>query len=308
MKKFLRNIFIFSSIILVILVIGEFVVRSLPTSYSYKDNWISENGDKIGTLILGSSHTYYGIRPDIFGDSTFNLANVSQTPEYDLALLEHYLPLMPNIERLIIPISYFTYRDPRIEKGDEWMLAVRYKIHMNLPLHSDFSIYNLEITDFDAYKGNLKNLLFKAPSNKCDPLGFGLGFNLSSRNPKWQENGHQRAAKHTLSTQGRFQEVMEVHKSLVKLANRHGIDVIFITMPGWSTYTEALDSIQLAEMYKGIRDLKINHGVAYYDFLKDNRFSESDFYDPDHLSDIGAAKLTEILADTLRIGRNHSDN
>lgn len=300
MNKFLRNIFIFSSVIIVILAILEVVARSLPSSYSYKNDWIEDNGDKVKNLVLGSSHTYYGVRPDVMGDGTFNLANVSQTPEYDLALLEHYLPLMPNIRRVIMPISYFTFRDPQIEKGDEWMLAVRYKIHMGLPLHSDFSIYNLEIADFDAYKGKLKNLILNAPSNKCDSLGFGLGFTLDSRGDTWKEISEARAQKHTLSTPGRFDEVREVHDRFAHLAKKHGIELVIITTPSWHAYTAALDSVQLAEMYEGIGEMLKNEGVSYYDFLSDTRFVDSDFYDPDHLNDIGAAKLTQILADTLK--------
>lgn len=299
MRKFLRRVAIFSSVIIVILALGEVIVRSLPTSYSYKNDWISDHGSEISNLVLGSSHTYYGLRPDEFADSTFNLANISQTPEYDLALLEHYLPMMPNVRRVIVPISYFTYRDPMLEKGDEWMLAVRYKIHMDLPLHSDFSIYNLEIADFDAYKGKLKNLLLKGRANRCDSLGFGLGFDLSSRDPRWKEMGRQRAEKHTLSTPGRYAEVREIQDSLMSLARRHDLEVIFITTPASKPYVEALDSVQLNEMNKGIDELVRKYGVAYYDFLADSRFSDSDFYDPDHLSDVGAAKFSKLLADTI---------
>lgn len=255
----------------------------------------------ISTLILGSSHTYYGLQPEEFDDCTFNLANISQTPEYDLALLEHYLPMMPNVKRVIVPVSYFTYRDPLLEKGDEWMLAVRYKIHMDLPMHSDFSIYNLEISDFDAYKGKLKNLIVKGKANRCDSLGFGLGFDLSSRDPRWKDFGRQRAEKHTLSTPGRYAEVRETQDSLIALAQRHGLEIIFITTPASQVYNEALDSAQLAEMNKGIEELVRNYGVAYYDFLSDSRFSDSDFYDPDHLSDVGATKFTKLLSDTISI-------
>lgn len=301
MRKFLRQTAVFSSIIIVILIIGELAVRNLPTSYSYKDSWIMANGSKVNTLVLGSSHTYYGLRPEILGDSTFNLANVSQTPEYDLALLEHYLPMMPNLRRIIIPISYFTFRDPEIEEGDEWMLANRYKIHMHLPKHSDFSIYNLEIADFDSYKGKLKNLILKEPSNICDSLGFGLGFNLQTRSPQWKEIGAARAAKHTVATTGRHIEAMATIDRTIKTAKRHDAEVILITTPACTTYIEALDRPQLEEMHDGIDKIIKDNNVAYYDFLKDKRFLDSDFYDPDHLSDIGAAKLSRILADTLSV-------
>ncbi len=108
MRKFLKNIIVFSLLTAALFLIGEIVARSMPSSYSYKHNWILKNGDHISTLILGSSHTYYGLRPNLLGDSVFNLANVSQTPEYDLYLLKTYLPCMPNLKRIIFPVSYFT--------------------------------------------------------------------------------------------------------------------------------------------------------------------------------------------------------
>ena len=85
MRRFLKITAFFSLAVFFLLVLGEIVVRGIPTPYSYKAAWLREHGAAVNTLVLGSSHTYYGIRPDALGDSVFNLANVSQTPEYDLA-------------------------------------------------------------------------------------------------------------------------------------------------------------------------------------------------------------------------------
>lgn len=304
MKRFLRNILIFSILTLLLLGAGELVVRSLPTSYSYKAEWMDEHSESVGTLILGSSHTYYGLRPDLLGDSVFNLANVSQTPEYDLILLKKYLPKMPGLRRVIIPISYFTYRDPVLEE-DEWKLAIRYKTQMGLDIHSDLSRYNFEISDFDAYTGKLKSLVFESPSNRCDSLGFGLGYDLKHRASHWKERSGERAAKHTRTTPGRFREVLAVQRELLRLAREHDIEVVFVTTPGWKDYVSAFDCAQYAEMRQGVRQLlrestSIGVKVSYYDFLTDHRFTDPDFYDPDHLTDRGASRLTRLLADTLR--------
>ncbi|MDE7419598.1 MAG: hypothetical protein K2N35_05265, partial [Muribaculaceae bacterium] len=104
-----------------------------------------------------------------------------------------------------------------------------------------------------------------------------------------------------LSTPGRYAEVRETQDSLMILARLHGLDVIFITTPASDVYVEALDSAQLAEMKRGIGEIVRNYGVKYYDFLNDSRFSDSDFYDPDHLSDIGSVKFSKLLSDTLSI-------
>lgn len=104
MRRFLGNILIFSAIIIVMAAIGEAVVRNLPSAYSTKDRALRADGAGVATLILGTSHTYYGLNPDEMGDSVFNLANVSQTPEYDFALLQHYAAFTPSLRRIIMPV------------------------------------------------------------------------------------------------------------------------------------------------------------------------------------------------------------
>ncbi|MDE6682021.1 MAG: hypothetical protein K2J87_01180, partial [Muribaculaceae bacterium] len=148
----MKKILWFSLLVTGLLLIGEFIVRSIEPPYSYKAEWLRKNGDKINTLVLGSSHTYYGVNPSILGDSAFNLANISQTPEYDFALLKEFHPYMKNLKRVILPVSYFTFRDPVLEKMDRG-LCVQYKVGMKLPLHSDFSFYNLCLSDFKSYSG-----------------------------------------------------------------------------------------------------------------------------------------------------------
>ncbi len=304
MRRFLRNIVIFSAIIVALLCAGELVVRNMPTSYSYKNGWILSRGSDVSTLILGSSHTYYGLRPDCMADSVFNLANVSQNVDYDFLELKHYASQMPNLRRIIIPISYFTYRDPEIEEIDRWA-AFQYKIRMKLPRHSDLSIYNFQIFDFDTYSAMLRNLVIGSPSNLCDSLGFGLGYDLSKRARNWKEGGPSRAARHTRPRSGRYEEVLREQTDMIRWARDRGIETVIITTPVWATYRNALEPCQLEEMYRGIARLSELQGVRYFDFLTDDRFREDDFYDSDHLSDIGATKLSRILADTLLKSNSH---
>lgn len=299
MKRFLKNIIIFSTIIIILLTIGELTVRHLPSSYSTKYNYLRNHGDEVSTLILGSSHTYYGIIPEILGDSVFNLANISQSPEYDLYLLEQFEKYMPNLKSLIIPISYFTYRDPKLEDGPEWMLAIKYKTRMKLDIHSNFSIYNFEIFDFESYSGALSNLVLNKPSNKCTELGFGLGFTLNDRNPNWKKMIKQRIESTTFFNPGRYIEVLNIQRSLLNLAKQKGWKVIFITTPSFGDYTRALEKTQESEMREGIKTLIGEFDVKYLDFLRDSTFIEDDFHDADHLSDIGATKFSSKLRKSL---------
>lgn len=299
MRCFLKNVLIYSAIILALIAACEPVVRRLPSAYKYKAGWMDAHAHDVRTLILGLSHTYYGLMPDSLGPGTFNLANVTQPPDYDLALLRQYIDSMPGLQRVIVPISYCTYRDELFEDTGLWPWAVRYKVDMHLPLHSDWSIYNLSIADFDTWRGKLAGLFFEQKSNTCDSLGFGLGFDLAGRERWWASSGYETARKHTLPYIGRDTVVLACQREIIDLCRSRGAEPVFVTTPCWISYRENLDSVQLAEMRGHISYLVKDLGVRYYDFMADPRFVDEDFHDSDHLSDIGAAKLSRILRDTL---------
>lgn len=303
MKKFLKHTVIFSTLVILTFILLEVITRNIPSTYAYKRQMIENNGDKISTLILGSSHTYYGIDPEVIGDSVFNLANISQTVEYDLALLKYFIAEMPNLRRIIIPVSYFTYRDPLLENGSSKFLATRYKVEMKLPLHSDFSSYNFQISDFEGFKGKLTGLFVKTESNKCDSSGKGLGYTLQNRVNNWEEEGEMHAKNHTLSTPGRVGQVINCQKELLKFASLNNIEVIVITTPAYKTYIDNLDPLQLSEMRKNIKNVYTDNNIKYFDFLSSPLFDESDFYDVDHLNEDGAKKLSALLCDSIHCNR-----
>ncbi|MDE7427286.1 MAG: hypothetical protein K2M79_05755 [Muribaculaceae bacterium] len=298
MNRFLKNILLFSCIVCLLFLAGEIVVRNLPSSYSYKDRWMRQNGDKVSTLILGSSHTYYGVKPDVLGDSTFNLANIYQTPEYDRALLDEYLPLMSNLKKIIISVSYFTFREQHLEDVDP-ALCVEYKVGMKLPLHSDFSKYNLCLYSFEDYIGRLRGLLVTQEWNICDSLGFGLGFDLNNRSIGWEEYGKKRAEGLTRKASGRPEEVLQLLEQTVELCNRNGIECILVTTPVWKTFRENTDKEQYVEMQVLTHRLVSKYGLKYLDLYDSELFTDEDFHDPDHLSDVGAEKFTRILVEFL---------
>lgn len=299
MKRFLRLTAYFSLLVILALCIGEVIVRQLPTSYSYKDQFLKNHGESISTLVLGSSHTYYGIQPAILSDSTFNLANISQTPEYDLELLRHYLPYCKNLKRIIVPISYFTFRESALEDGVEWKLGVQYKTQMHLPIHSDISFYNLNLTDYNAYFGRLRSLVLKQDMNRCDSLGFGMGFTLDKRDPAWETKGKERAEALSFPASERKSKVLDCYEEMITLCQKHRIEFILITTPTWHTFRENADAMQLKEMRKEALALSGSHRLKIFDHYDDPRFSEEDFHDTDHLSDQGAKKFTLILRDEL---------
>ena len=53
-------------------------------------------------------------------------------------------------------------------------------------------------------------------------------------------------------------------------------------------------------MYELTRQFQQANNLIYLDYLKDPRFIANDFFDSNHLSDIGAEKFTKILNEDIK--------
>ena len=107
MKRFLLRTFLFLLPLALLLVGGELVLRLQPNAAKAKDNAMRLTGNLIDTLILGSSHAYYGLCPEIFGRNAYNAAQVSQTLKYDEFILNHYA--LPRLRTVVLTMSDFSF-------------------------------------------------------------------------------------------------------------------------------------------------------------------------------------------------------
>lgn len=111
MIRFLKLTSIFALFCLSILIIVEFALFTQENKYSYKIHYIEKNHDKIKVLTLGASLFEVGIDPSVIGEGVFN-GNVSgisdvyqNSPTVQLA--KRYVPLMENLETLIVPFTIY---------------------------------------------------------------------------------------------------------------------------------------------------------------------------------------------------------
>lgn len=77
MKGFLRLLLTFSALVTLTLAAGECYVRHLPNPARDKHEWMLAHSREVRTLVLGSSHTFYGLDPALLGPHAFSLAQVS---------------------------------------------------------------------------------------------------------------------------------------------------------------------------------------------------------------------------------------
>lgn len=297
-KKFLLKCCLFGILSAATVLTGEYVIRRyVDNPYKYKHEWMTRNASRVEILILGSSHTYYGINPGCFSpQKAFNLANSSQLLHYDYLLLTKYARQYQNLSTVILPISYHTFFDPEYEDSEtEWIYATNYKIYMDIDVHSDFSKYNFEFSRPSIYSGKLKSLVH-GHGLLYDSLGRGMDYPLENKAEGWEEEAVNTASRHT-NTDSKYTSghIAYAHK-IADFCRQRNIELILITTPTWHTYYEHLDARQVASTDSIAKTLQKKYGLRYFNYLTDERFTAEDFYDGDHLSsDIGASKFTRIF-------------
>jgi hypothetical protein len=306
MKKFLKNCTLFLIPFVVAAILAEIALRSTPNSYRYKYQWMQENADNVETLVFGSSHAIYGIRPEFFEGKTFNLANVSQGTKEDLWLLKHWSARYHRLRTIIVPISFFSLFSRGLEYGAESYRCRYYSIYMNCDLYPIWPQYHLELSDYRTAKGKLGtffyNMLVKPVGNGCDVYGWSDGNKLEGKDMKrWNDGSEAKAAiqRHTAKNWNYVEKNSQKLKEMAEYCKKRNIRMVLITTPCWHTYYDNLDKRQLSKMYEIIRQFQEDYNIPYFDYLKDSRFVADDFYDSNHLSEFGAAKFSKILNDDI---------
>ena len=172
-----------------------------------------------------------------------------------------------------------------------------HETYMDCPYHSDFSRYSAEMFHSSVYFGKLGNWLCGRTDMRCDSLGWGMDYSLARKPEDINHNNSiTTVRRHTAETWDYLGENCFYVDRIAAYCRSRDIRLVLITTPTWHTYYEHLDRKQLNRMYEVVHTIP---DAEYYDYLKDGRFVEDDFYDADHLSDVGAKKFTLILRDEV---------
>ena len=299
MKKFLIILLAFFIPVLCVLAGLEYMVRKAPNEYQYKAQWMEKNADRVETLILGTSHAFYGINPSYLGPNAFSLAASAQSLQYDEFLFFKYAPKCKNLKTVILPISYFTLFSRDMEDGSEWWRVINYKVYMDCPYHSSFSKYNFFISNSEPFRAKLTKIIKGNTIIECDSLGFAYPIYRKST-PTLDDASVATWVKHHTAKDFSYVEKNKQHiLRIVDYCQANNIRLSFVTTPAYKRYYEQLDSAQLGVMYHFVEELVRKNNVFYFDHLRDCRFIPQDFTDCNHMSCDGAKKLSSILKSEL---------
>jgi len=301
MKYFLKYIVIFLIPILIIAITIEVLVRYIPNRYKLQANYLETHAKDVETIIIGSSHTLYGINPEFIDGQVFNSSNVSQTLDLDLEILKHYEQDFKKLKNVVIRLSYTTLFEKLVESNEKWRMK-DYVIYHNI--QNGFSISNNSELISVKFKSNLKRIYEYYIQNKntlyTNDLGWGTDAN-SSNSKDLVKTGVIIAKKHTIKDQSLFYENLKTLDAIVAFCKRKNFKIFLVTLPAYESYTNNLDPQQLNKTINTAQQIAdINSNCSYSNFLKNNLFVDSDFFDADHLNEKGATKFSLIINKLLK--------
>lgn len=278
----------------------EVAVRQVPNDHSLKRSLLDKHGAEIETVVLGNSHALYGVNPEFLKHPAANVANVSQTLEFDSYILATYAPKLTSLKTVMIPMSYFSIRMKLSEHVESWRVK-NYRLYWGypapFPIRNNFELMN----GFGRHvKSVFRFYVRKVPNTTCSDAGFGLRYHHTLRPVDWPNTGKAAARRHTMALKRDIvEENSRFLREIVKICRDRGVRVILFTPPAWKTYVENLSEEQMEEVRNLCLSLSRAEGVEYVDLLKDPLFAESDFFDADHMNEKGAEKLTVRLQEFM---------
>jgi|AntAceMinimDraft_9_1070365.scaffolds.fasta_scaffold05802_3 hypothetical protein len=302
MKLFLTKTIYISLPILVVAIFMEILLRNTPNDYSYKKEYLDKHSAQVETLILGSSHSFYGFNPDSFCGKVFNASHISQSLNYDFKILKKYEDKFINLETIVLPISYFTLFS-KLESGSESWRVKNYIIYYGLKS-------SRSLTDYSEILSNLSSINIRRVISyyvlgnsaiSCTNLGWGTSYN-SKKARNLVDTGETAAIRHTrdninsYNNQKLFNENILILKLMIEWCRENNVKILLLTPPAFETYRKGLNIEQLNITIETTSKIASKYdNCIYLNLLSDTSFYAKDFYDADHLSEIGAEKLSELI-------------
>ncbi len=276
-----------------LIVILECIVIQIPDEYHQKTTYLNEHAHQVNTLILGSSHSFYGLDPAYFSSNSFNASHVSQTLPYDLEILKQYEPKFDKLQTIILPISYFSYFD-QIEASPEAWRTKEYLLNYGiLPSQSWLDYLELLNINFKVnFLSLISHFILKNEGHTCSELGWGNSY-LSSQSKDLASTGKQAAQRHFAKDKLALDKNIHALEQIVALCAEKNIKLILFMPPGYQTYRSHLDQQQLQyTIDHTVNVAQVNKHCTFVNLLDDPAFKAEHFYDGDHLNEKGAKLLS----------------
>lgn len=270
----------------------EWVAESIPNSYTYKRDYMEQQGGEIKTLILGSSNAYDGLNPSVLPHA-FNLSNSSQTLEDDYRLLAKYIDSMDSLQTVIVGLSYAA-----LGATTEANRRTYYTIYMDLYPRWPLSKYSFEVCNLETLVKKIIKYAVSRDVTRCDSLGQRVGHTkeAAQSGAEWWNKGVDALVRNdsfqfsVISFQ--INENIRYLHAIVELCKTHGVTPVIVMMPVMEEYKRKLPKEQV-ELYDEV--LQSLDSVAICIDASEWDIPEDGWYNATHLTKEASVEFTRKL-------------
>lgn len=303
MKRFLKNIVIFSGICLVASIVIELLLLTQTNTYSYKRSYVEKHIKDIEILFLGNSHIEEAVKPELVGENAFNMAISGRNVIYDVEIAKRYIPQMQKIKAVFMPLDYQKFNLGRGKKNEnekrvqerDWQRLYKCMYTKYMGTRVDGLIYWSEILNSSL---DFMSRFFKSEeqNRECNELGY-IALDVNKRNLNWKyRNMPFVIDENKTIDEEKYNELKDWYITLAELTKNRNARLILLGTPMYETYQKDLNPKVLEEISAFVEMLKKDYpNVEYYDFTFDKDFLPEDFNDASHLTDSGAEKFSKKL-------------
>ena len=312
MKHFIKQILLFISIPLAMILLSDVWLRATNSLYKQKIAGLCNNKDSIAVLILGNSHATYGVDPSQFSLYTYNLANSGQTLYFDKRLTLSFINQLPQLRFVFISIDYHSLYNSSQGSRDKWLYyasGLKYK-NKNYILE-DISPFlfgygpKLSVSLLRKAIGEKFKIARGKPTSGTMIKGY---IPFAGKPGVFNIKAYQKRAKTTTETILKSVEANEVLEDLdnfIEILKTRNITPILFATPTFNEYNLLLDTAIINQNTATIEYLCRKHNVVYWDYSHDTSFTKEYFFDCDHLNKTGATRFSKMLNERLQSNGNN---
>lgn len=260
---------------------------------------VKNHQDSIG-LILGSSHSFYGINASMLDGRWMNMASVSQGFQEDHTILLRAVHEKLPVSRVILPVSYFSngyaLSDSPLPGERNRCLDYSLAYGVNYPF--------LGIPTWYAhYVGLIKGLFGRDKGHQFDFSGNLV--ETCSSTDTMINNALQAYQEHASSSD--FTNINTYLDSIISICTQKNIRVYLLVMPFSRSYLELMETRHFNTYLTQIKQRYVSAPMCLIDerslFVQKNpsRF----FRDADHLSPCGRDTFSVLLNIQIRSDTFH---
>lgn len=270
----------------------EWVAESIPNSYTYKRNYMEQQGGKIKTLILGSSNAYDGLNPSVIPHA-FNLSNSSQTLEDDYRLLAKYIDSMDSLRTVIIGLGYYS-----LAATTEDNRRTYYTIYMDLYPRWPLSKYSFEVCNLETLVKKIIKYAVSRDVTRCDSLGQRVGHTKEAveRGTEFWNRDVEGMVDNDRMYVNRQWGTIDANYwmicQMVDMCNTRGVTPVIVQMPVMKEYKRMLP-VEQVELYDEV--LRSLDSVAICIDASEWEIPEDGWYNATHLTKEASVEFTRKL-------------